>query len=97
MAEAARENPTETVDVVVCGDESAERCWQGETPPRMDAIVEYSHGEGRRNGGLGRLEDRERGLMSWDRLSAIIFVAWGVVFAAPPRFANELWSATITW
>ncbi len=28
--------------------------------------------------------------MSWLRLSAIIFVAWGVVFAALPRFANEL-------
>lgn len=28
--------------------------------------------------------------MSWVRLSAIIFVAWGVLFAALPRFANEL-------
>jgi predicted secreted protein len=28
--------------------------------------------------------------MSWLRLFAIIFVAWGVVFAALPRFANEL-------
>ncbi len=28
--------------------------------------------------------------MSWLRLSAIIFLAWGVVFAALPRFANEL-------
>jgi hypothetical protein len=28
--------------------------------------------------------------MSWLRLSAIIFVVWGGVFAALPRFANEL-------
>ncbi len=28
--------------------------------------------------------------MSWLRLFAVIFVAWGVVFGALPRFANEL-------
>ena len=28
--------------------------------------------------------------MSWLRLSAIIFLAWGVAFAVLPRFVNEL-------